>query len=146
MCLSSITGFGFLVEFKCWQLLFFWLWSSAFMRQHAIKYSKGLLFLSGCRYGGIYMDMDVIVLKPLDALHNTLGSELSTDGELRLNGAILAFDKSRWECELVHRILCKRVLAFSLLLSMVMPMSLGLCLPLNLCSLLELFQMNKECT
>lgn len=92
------------------------------------------------------MDMDVIVLKPLDALHNTLGSELSTDGELRLNGAILAFDKSRWECELVHHILCKRVLAFSLLLSMVMPMSLGLCLPLILCSLLELFQMNRVCT
>lgn len=37
-----------------------------------------------------------------------------------------------------------RILAFSLLLTMVMPMSLGLCLPLILCSLLELFQMNKD--
>ena len=70
--------------------------------------TQGLLFLNGCRYGGIYMDMDVIVLKPLDVLHNTLGSELSTNGELRLNGAILAFDKSRWEFELVHHILCAR--------------------------------------
>lgn len=73
------------------------------------------------------MDLDVIVLKPLDELHNTLGSELSTNGELRLNGAILAFDKSRWESVVVHHILCERVLAFLLLWSIIMPMFLGLC-------------------
>ena len=48
-----------------------------------------------CRYGGVYMDMDVIVLKPLDSLHNTVGSEVAANGELRLNGAFLAFNKSR---------------------------------------------------
>lgn len=41
------------------------------------------------------MDMDVIVLKPLDSLHNTVGSEVAANGELRLNGAFLAFNKSR---------------------------------------------------
>jgi len=59
-----------------------------------LHYTELLRLAALYKYGGIYMDMDVIVLKPLDALHNTLGSELSTDGELRLNGAILAFDKS----------------------------------------------------
>lgn len=39
--------------------------------------------------------MDVIVLRALDSLHNTVGTELTSNGELRLNGAILVFDKSR---------------------------------------------------
>lgn len=38
--------------------------------------------------------MDVIVLRALDSLHNTVGTELTSNGELRLNGAILVFDKS----------------------------------------------------
>ncbi len=41
------------------------------------------------------MDMDVIVLKPLDSLSNTIGSEILANGEIRLNGAIMAFNKSR---------------------------------------------------
>lgn len=46
------------------------------------------------------MDMDMIVLRPLDSLHNTVGSEITAGGELRLNGAILVFDKSRLGCRL----------------------------------------------
>jgi hypothetical protein len=46
------------------------------------------------KYGGLYMDMDVIVLKPLDSLSNTMGSEILANGEIRLNGAIMAFNKS----------------------------------------------------
>jgi lactosylceramide 4-alpha-galactosyltransferase len=48
-----------------------------------------------CRYGGVYMDMDVIVLKPLDSLHNAIGSEILANGEVRLNGAVMVFNKSR---------------------------------------------------
>ncbi|CAK9865502.1 unnamed protein product [Sphagnum jensenii] len=46
------------------------------------------------KYGGVYMDMDVIVLKPLDSLCNTVGSEILANGEVCLNGAIMAFNKS----------------------------------------------------
>ncbi|CAK9206355.1 unnamed protein product [Sphagnum troendelagicum] len=46
------------------------------------------------KYGGVYMDMDVIVLKPLDSLCNTVGSEIFANGEVCLNGAIMAFNKS----------------------------------------------------
>ena len=66
-----------------------------------------------CRFGGIYIDMDMIVLKPLDSLHNTVGSEITASGELRLNGAILIFDKSRLGCRHLlfwcDRILLKRL-------------------------------------
>ncbi len=41
------------------------------------------------------MDMDVIVLKPLDFLCNTVGSEILANGEVCLNGAIMAFNKCR---------------------------------------------------
>lgn len=41
------------------------------------------------------MDMDMLVLRPLDSLRNTVGSEITDSGDLRLNGAVLAFDKSR---------------------------------------------------
>jgi hypothetical protein len=47
-----------------------------------------------CRYGGVYMDMDVILLKPLDSLHNAIGSEILANGEVRLNGAVMVFNKS----------------------------------------------------
>ncbi len=41
------------------------------------------------------MDMDVILLKPLDSLHNAIGSEILANGEVRLNGAVMVFNKSR---------------------------------------------------
>jgi hypothetical protein len=60
------------------------------------------------------MDMDVIVLKPLDSLSNTMGSEILANGEIRLNGAIMAFNKSRsvieatqFHCLVVWRVLAR---------------------------------------
>jgi hypothetical protein len=55
------------------------------------------------------MDMDMIVLRPLDSLNNTVGSEITPSGELRLNGAILIFDKSRLGCLLLF---CSVVIRF----------------------------------
>lgn len=49
-----------------------------------------------CRFGGIYLDMDVLVLRPMDNLRNTLGSEITANGNLRLSGAVLVFEKSRF--------------------------------------------------
>lgn len=46
------------------------------------------------RFGGIYLDMDVLVLRPMDNLRNTLGSEITANGNLRLSGAVLVFEKS----------------------------------------------------
>ncbi|GBG74744.1 hypothetical protein CBR_g19150 [Chara braunii] len=55
------------------------------------------------KYGGVYLDTDVIVLRELDDLHNAIGTELANErGEPKvLNGAILAFDKGSrfiYEC------------------------------------------------
>uniref|UniRef100_A0A7I4DVH9 Alpha 1,4-glycosyltransferase domain-containing protein n=1 Tax=Physcomitrium patens TaxID=3218 RepID=A0A7I4DVH9_PHYPA len=47
------------------------------------------------KFGGIYLDMDMLVSRPLNSLHNTVGSEITVTGESRLNGAVLIFEKSR---------------------------------------------------
>lgn len=52
-----------------------------------------LLFLF-YRYGGIYLDSDIIVLKPLLALNNSVGLEDQLAGS-SLNGALMAFRKQR---------------------------------------------------
>ncbi|KAG0576633.1 hypothetical protein KC19_5G095200 [Ceratodon purpureus] len=59
-----------------------------------LHYTELLRLAALYKFGGLYMDMDMIVLRPLDSLHNTVGSEITASGELRLNGAILVFDKS----------------------------------------------------
>lgn len=46
------------------------------------------------KFGGIYLDMDMLVSRPLNSLHNTVGSEITVTGESRLNGAVLIFEKS----------------------------------------------------
>ena len=56
-----------------------------------------MLFFQTCRYGGVYLDSDVVVLKPLDSLNNSLGTESPVDEELSLNGAVMAFEKHRFE-------------------------------------------------
>eukprot|EP00958_Prasinococcus_capsulatus_P000929 scaffold84_cov388-Prasinococcus_capsulatus_cf.AAC.5 len=51
------------------------------------------------KYGGVYLDTDVVVMKELDFLRNCVGTELSGEhGEAKvLNGAVLMFDKgSKW--------------------------------------------------
>ena len=48
-----------------------------------------LRFLILYKWGGVYRDMDVIVERPFDSLHNVLGWE---ENELSLNGAVLKFD------------------------------------------------------
>lgn len=48
-----------------------------------------------CRYGGIYIDSDVIVLGSLSSLRNTLGMEDQAAGESP-NGAVMSFEKKRF--------------------------------------------------
>ncbi|CAM6069714.1 unnamed protein product [Sphagnum tenellum] len=59
-----------------------------------IHYTDLLRLVALYKYGGVYMDMDVILLKPLDSLHNAIGSEILANGEVRLNGAVMVFNKS----------------------------------------------------
>lgn len=47
------------------------------------------------RYGGIYLDTDIVVLKPLSSLNNTVGLEDELGGN-NLNGAVMAFRKHRY--------------------------------------------------
>ena len=54
------------------------------------------------KYGGVYLDTDVVVMRELDSLRNSVGTELSGErGEAKvLNGAVLMFDKGStfvWE-------------------------------------------------
>ncbi|KAL2620655.1 hypothetical protein R1flu_000860 [Riccia fluitans] len=56
-------------------------------------YTELLRLAALYKYGGIYLDMDVIVLNPLTSLHNTLGSESLPDGHSRPNGAVMVFDR-----------------------------------------------------
>lgn len=47
-----------------------------------------------CRYGGIYLDSDIIVLKPISSLSDTVGLEDELNKNV-LNGAVMAFPKHR---------------------------------------------------
>ena len=54
------------------------------------------------KYGGVYLDTDVIVMRDMSSLRNCVGTELSgAHGEAKvLNGAVLVFDKGSrfmWE-------------------------------------------------
>lgn len=59
-----------------------------------LHYTELLRLAALYKFGGIYMDMDMILVRPLDNLHNTVGSEITASEQPRLNGAILIFDKS----------------------------------------------------
>lgn len=54
-----------------------------------------LFFLVACRYGGIYLDSDIIVLNSLSLLNNTVAFEDDLRGKT-LNGAVMAFRKQRY--------------------------------------------------
>lgn len=58
-----------------------------------IHYTELLRLAALYKYGGIYIDTDVIILKPLDLPHNTVGAETMDNHTQRLNGAVMAFDR-----------------------------------------------------
>ncbi|KFK28638.1 hypothetical protein AALP_AA7G025500 [Arabis alpina] len=55
-------------------------------------YSELIRLAALYKYGGIYLDSDVIVLSSLSSLKNTLGLEDQTAGD-SLNGAVMSFEK-----------------------------------------------------
>ncbi|XWS19905.1 hypothetical protein CRYUN_Cryun31cG0056300 [Craigia yunnanensis] len=59
---------------------------------YATHYSELVRLAALYKYGGIYLDSDIIVLKPLLALNNSVGLEDQLAGS-SLNGALMAFRK-----------------------------------------------------
>ncbi|KAF8115059.1 hypothetical protein N665_0030s0101 [Sinapis alba] len=55
-------------------------------------YSELVRLATLYKYGGVYLDSDVIVLSSLSSLRNTLGMEDHTSNE-SLNGAVMSFEK-----------------------------------------------------
>jgi hypothetical protein len=60
----------------------------------------GICFVIGIgfcfiRYGGTYLDSDIIVLKPISFLNNSVGMEDHAAGS-SLNGAVMAFGRRRY--------------------------------------------------
>ncbi|KAL4200879.1 hypothetical protein AMTRI_Chr02g255830 [Amborella trichopoda] len=58
-----------------------------------IHYSELLRLAALYKYGGIYLDSDVVVLKPLHSLNNSVGVEDQPNGGVSLNGAVMAFKR-----------------------------------------------------
>ncbi|KAG7959297.1 hypothetical protein I3843_10G062700 [Carya illinoinensis] len=61
-------------------------------RFYSTHYSELVRLAALYKYGGIYLDSDIIVLKPLSMLNNSVGMEDHFAGS-SLNGAVMAFRK-----------------------------------------------------
>lgn len=64
------------------------------------------------RYGGIYLDADVVVLRPLSDLRNTIGAQAMNDATgdwRRLNNAVMVFDRAH---QLLHEFIAEFAAAF----------------------------------
>ncbi|KAG6695061.1 hypothetical protein I3843_09G076500 [Carya illinoinensis] len=59
---------------------------------YSTHYSELARLAALYKYGGIYLDSDIIILKPLSGLNNTVGMEDHLSGS-SLNGAVMAFRK-----------------------------------------------------
>ncbi|KAI8000052.1 Uncharacterized protein LOK49_LG09G02843 [Camellia lanceoleosa] len=59
---------------------------------YSTHYSELVRLAALYKYGGLYLDSDIIVLRPLSSLNNTVGLEDELDGS-SLNGAVMSFRK-----------------------------------------------------
>ncbi|CAL5412863.1 unnamed protein product [Camellia sinensis] len=59
---------------------------------YSTHYSELVRLAALNKYGGLYLDSDIIVLRPLSSLNNTVGLEDELDGS-SLNGAVMSFRK-----------------------------------------------------
>lgn len=62
-------------------------------KHYPVHYSELIRLAVLYKFGGVYLDSDVIVFKPLYSLKNSVGVENHTNGTSIFNGAVLAFDK-----------------------------------------------------
>ncbi|KAF8664508.1 hypothetical protein HU200_054685 [Digitaria exilis] len=62
-------------------------------KYYPLHYSELVRLAALYKYGGIYLDSDVIVLKPLTSLRNTIGATNLVPGNSGFSGAVLASEK-----------------------------------------------------
>ncbi|KAL5197907.1 hypothetical protein ABZP36_001419 [Zizania latifolia] len=62
-------------------------------KYYPLHYSELVRLAALYKYGGIYLDSDVVVLKPLNALQNSIGVVEQVSGNSSFSGAVLAFEK-----------------------------------------------------
>ncbi|CAN6205783.1 unnamed protein product [Urochloa humidicola] len=62
-------------------------------KYYPLHYSELVRLAALYKYGGIYLDSDVIVLKPLTSLRNSIGATSHVPGNSSYSGAVLAFEK-----------------------------------------------------
>ncbi|KAK2989272.1 hypothetical protein RJ640_017269 [Escallonia rubra] len=74
---------------------------------YSTHYSELVRLAALYKYGGIYLDSDIVVLKPLLSLNNTVGMDNELGGS-HLSGAVMAFRK--------HRLISKDKISLTLLM------------------------------
>ncbi|XP_062189293.1 uncharacterized protein At4g19900-like [Phragmites australis] len=62
-------------------------------KYYPLHYSELVRLAALYKYGGIYLDSDVIVLKPLTSLRNSIGATKQVSGNSSFSSAVLAFEK-----------------------------------------------------
>ncbi|WVZ66384.1 hypothetical protein U9M48_015613 [Paspalum notatum var. saurae] len=62
-------------------------------KYYPLHYSELVRLAALYKYGGIYLDSDVIVLKPLTSLRNSIGATNPGSGNSSFSGAVLVFEK-----------------------------------------------------
>ncbi|XP_039139472.1 uncharacterized protein At4g19900 isoform X1 [Dioscorea cayenensis subsp. rotundata] len=63
-------------------------------KYYPIHYSELVRLAALYKYGGVYLDSDVLVLRPLTSLQNSLGIENQIGGVPVYSGAVMSFKKS----------------------------------------------------
>ncbi|BAT02192.1 uncharacterized protein At4g19900 isoform X2 [Oryza sativa Japonica Group] len=63
-------------------------------KYYPLHYSELVRLAALYKYGGIYLDSDVVVLKPLNALRNSIGVVKQVSENSSFSGAVLAFEKN----------------------------------------------------
>uniref|UniRef100_A0A0A9D5G9 Alpha 1,4-glycosyltransferase domain-containing protein n=1 Tax=Arundo donax TaxID=35708 RepID=A0A0A9D5G9_ARUDO len=65
-------------------------------KYYPLHYSELVRLAALYKYGGIYLDSDIIVLKPLTLLRNSIGAAKQVSRNSSFSGAVLAFEKQRY--------------------------------------------------
>uniref|UniRef100_A0A0E0LMC7 Alpha 1,4-glycosyltransferase domain-containing protein n=1 Tax=Oryza punctata TaxID=4537 RepID=A0A0E0LMC7_ORYPU len=63
-------------------------------KYYPLHYSELVRLAALYKYGGIYLDSDVVVLKPLNALRNSIGVVKQVSENSSFSGTVLAFEKN----------------------------------------------------
>ncbi|KAG6505791.1 uncharacterized protein At4g19900-like [Zingiber officinale] len=63
-------------------------------KHYPVHYSELIRLAALYKYGGIYLDSDIIVLNPIDSVKNFISIEDNLSGNPVFNGAVMAFEKN----------------------------------------------------